>query len=151
MHIFVVKRRNIYIVLALVIILIVGLVFWIFTRDKAVSNYSTIKYTYGNLLPEEARDLIDSNVNVVVLDVRNEKEFNKGHLENAFLLPLKELSDRREELSQENVYLVYCDNGKDSQKASKLLSESGYPRVYSLVGGYNKWPYEITKPVLYND
>ncbi|SNS45147.1 Rhodanese-related sulfurtransferase [Anaerovirgula multivorans] len=151
MHIFVVKRRNIYIVLALVIILIVGLVFWVFTRDKAVSNYSTIKYTYGNLLPEEARDLIDSNANVIVLDVRNEKEFNKGHLENAFLLPLKELSTRREELSQENVYLVYCDNGKDSQRASKLLSESGYPRVYSLVGGYNKWPYEITKPVLYND
>lgn len=151
MHIFVVKRRNIYIVLALVIILIAGLLFWIFTRDKAVSNYPTIKYTYGNLLPEEARNLIDSNPNVVVLDVRNEKEFNKGHLENAFLIPLKELSDRREELSQQDVYLVYCDNGKDSQKASKILSESGYSRVYSLVGGYNKWPYEITKPVLYND
>lgn len=151
MHIFVVKRRNIYIVLALVIIVIVGLILWFFTRDKAVSNYPAIKYTYTNLLPEEARDLIVSNPEVVILDVRDEDAFNKGHLENALLIPLKELKNRRSELSQENVYLVYCDNGKDSQKASKLLSESGYSRVYSLVGGYSKWPYEITKPVIHTD
>ncbi|SDJ82428.1 rhodanese-like domain-containing protein [Natronincola ferrireducens] len=148
MHIFVVKKRNLYIVLALIVILIVGLLFWIFTRDKAVSNYSTIKYTYNNLLPKEAKDLMDDNPHVVILDVRNEKEYNKGHLENAFLLPLKELKARRTELDEGNIYLVYCDNGKNSKKASRFLAESGYPRVYTLVGGYKKWPYEITKSVI---
>ncbi|AKL93609.1 rhodanese-like sulfurtransferase [Clostridium aceticum] len=151
MHIFVVKRRNLYIVLGLILVLIIALLFFVFTRDKAVSNYSTIKYTYSNLLPEEAKELIEGNPHIVILDVRSEKEYSKGHLENAFLLPLKELKDRKVELSEENVYLVYCDNGKDSQKASKLLSESGYSRVYTLVGGYKKWPYEITKSVIYTD
>ncbi|SET23141.1 Rhodanese-related sulfurtransferase [Natronincola peptidivorans] len=151
MQIFVIKRRSLYIALALIVVLLVGLLFWFFTRDKTVSNYSTIKYTYGNLLPEEAKDLIDNNAHVVVLDVRNEEEYNKGHLENASLIPLKELKSHREFLDENHVYLVYCANGKDSQKASKLLGDSGYPRVYSLVGGYQKWPYEITKPVLHND
>ncbi|AOY78252.1 hypothetical protein BJL90_06025 [Clostridium formicaceticum] len=127
------------------------MVFFIFTRDKAVSNYSTIKYTYSNLLPEEAKELIEGNPHIVILDVRNEKEYDQGHLENAFLLPLKDLKQRKSELATENIYLIYCGNGKDSQKASKLLSESGYPRVYSLVGGYKKWPYEIKKSVIYSD
>ena len=151
MRIFIIKRRNIYIVSALIVILLAVLLFWFFTRDRAVSNYPSIKYTYSNLLPEEARNLVEDNPDLIILDVRGEKEFRKGHLENAFLVPLKELARHKEELSRENVYLVYCDNGKISKKASKLLSESGYPRVYTLVGGYNKWPYEITKSVSTED
>ncbi|MCC5911218.1 MAG: rhodanese-like domain-containing protein [Clostridiaceae bacterium] len=151
MHIFVFKRRNLYIVLGLIFILISTLLFWVFTRDKTVSNYSTIKYTYAKILPEEAKGLIDSNPQVVILDVRSEEDYNRGHLENAFLVPFRDLRGVMAELDEGNIYLIYCNNGKDSQRASSLLSESGYARVYSLSGGYKGWPYEITKPVIKSD
>lgn len=145
MRIFVFRKRDLYIAAVLILIIIVGLLlFWQFNRGSAVSSIQ-LKYSYQRLLPEEAYSLIENNTDVIILDVRSKKEFDKGHLKNAQMLPLKELKGQIEELDRQSTYVVYCENGKDSLKASKILAESGFSRVYTITGGYNKWPYGITK------
>ncbi len=145
MRILVIKKRTLYISVILIAALIIGvLVYMGFARDSAVSSLQ-LKYTYRQILPEEAMALIDNNPDLVILDLRSQKEYDQGHISNAVYLSYKDLKANMEELDQNNAYLVYDTDGKDSLKASKLLAESGYSRVYTLVGGYEKWPYEIKK------
>lgn len=145
MRILVIKKRTLYISVILIAALIIGvLVYMGFARDSTVSSLQ-LKYTYRQILPEEAMALIDNNPDLVILDLRSQKEYDQGHISNAVYLSYKDLKANMEELDQNNAYLVYDTDGKDSLKASKLLAESGYSRVYTLVGGYKKWPYEIKK------
>ncbi len=145
MRILVLKKRDLYIGVGLLLIVIIGLLFfWQYSKDRTVSSIQ-LKYNYQRLLPEEAHVFIQNNPNIVILDVRSKKEYDLGHLSNANFIPLKNLKGNLEELDQQNTYLVYCENGKDSLKASKLMAESGFPRVFTLIGGYKKWPYEIRK------
>ncbi len=145
MRILVIKKRTLYISVILIAALIIGLLVYMgFSRDSAVSSLQ-LKYTYRQLLPEEAMALIDNNPDLVILDLRSQKEYDQGHISNAVYLPYKDLKAKMDELDQGNAYLVYDTDGKDSLKASKLLAESGYSRIYTLVGGYKKWPYEIKK------
>lgn len=145
MRILVIRKRTIYISVMLILLLVVGIFLFLrFSSNSAVSSLQ-LKYTYRQILPEEAKSLIDNNPELIILDVRSQKEFDQGHISDAIFLPYKDLKARMDELDQSNTYLVYDSDGKDSLKASKLLAESGYSRVYTLVGGYKKWPYEIKK------
>lgn len=145
MHIYVIRKRSLYIAALLIVTIIIGLlILYGLKRDRTVSNIQ-LKYSYQRLLPEEAHSLIQNNPNVVILDVRSVKEFEKGHINNATALPLKELRGEIHSLDREKAYVLYCENGKDSLKASKLMAESGFPRVYTITGGYEDWPFEITK------
>ncbi|SCX79179.1 rhodanese-like domain-containing protein [Alkaliphilus peptidifermentans] len=145
MRIYVFKKRNLYILAAILIVVILGLILlWQFTKDKTVSSLQ-LKYTYSQILPEEAQLLMSNNPEVVILDVRDKKDYDKGHIKDAIAIPYKNLRGQLDELDYRNTYLIYCNTGKDSAKASKIMAESGYPRVFSLVGGYKKWPYEIKK------
>lgn len=145
MRIFVLRKRDLYIVVGVILILIIGLaIFSQISKDRTVSSLQ-LKYNYQQLLPEEANVFIHNNPDIVILDVRSQKDYDRGHLNNALFIPIKDLKDHLGELDPNDAYLVYCDNGKDSLKASKLMAESGFPRVFSLIGGYRKWPYDIKK------
>ncbi|KAB3537802.1 rhodanese-like domain-containing protein [Alkaliphilus pronyensis] len=145
MRIYVFKKRNLYIFAVLLFLIILGsILFWQYTKDRAVSNMQ-LKYTYSQMLPEEAQLLLENNPEVVILDIRDIEDYKKGHIKDAIALPYRELRETIGELDYEKTYLIYCDTGKDSAKASKIMAESGYSRIFTLVGGYKKWPYEIRK------
>jgi len=120
------------------------LLLWQFTKDRTVSNIQ-FKYTFQQLLPEEAQLIISNNPDIVIIDIRQRTDYDIGHIRDAQAIPYKELRANLEELDTDAAYLIYCNNGKDSIKASKLMAESGFPRVYTIVGGYKKWPFEINK------
>lgn len=106
----------------------------------------TLKYAYKNISPEQAQVLISNNKNLTVLDVRSEREFLDGHLPNAILMPYKLAKKNYSSLlERKKKYLVYCDTGKESTKIAKILSSNGYPQVYVLAGGIEKWSYDLTR------
>lgn len=145
MRIYVFRLRHIYIVAALILVLIVAmLLLWQFTKERTVSNIQ-LKYTFQQLLPEEARQIINSNSDIIIIDIRQKKDYDNGHIRDAFAIPYKELKSSLDELDTSYTYLIYCNNGKDSMKASKLMAESGFSRVFTIVGGYKKWPFDIDK------
>lgn len=74
-----------------------------------------------------------------LLDVRQPKEYESGHLPGAQLIPLNELPDRLEELDPKRTTVAYCAHGIRSRSAAALLSSSGFKEVHSVEGGMNAW------------
>lgn len=97
---------------------------------------------YGNVSVEEAKDLIDSNPGLVILDVRTEAEFNDGHIEAAINIPVDDLGGRLSELNKGDELLVYCRTGNRSTTAVGILEDNGYTRLYHMDGGITDWTRE---------
>lgn len=77
----------------------------------------------------------------LVLDVREEKEFNAGHILNAKLVPLGKIADHMAELERyrERPIVVVCRSGQRSASACLLLSKQGFGQAYNLEGGVLAW------------
>ena len=85
---------------------------------------------------------------LVIIDVREQDEFMKGHLPNAILIPRGFLELRIEHTipdRNQKIYL-YCGGGNRSALAARSLQEMGYANVFSLEGGLSQWARE-GKPV----
>ena len=79
--------------------------------------------------------------NVVVLDVRDAKEYAAGHLPRATNIPLPELKARAGELAKQSArpVVVYCENGTKSAGASAALEKQGFKEIRRLSGGIRAW------------
>jgi len=71
----------------------------------------------------------------LILDVRTKKEYEKGHIPKALLIPLDELRDRLSELPRDKELLVYCATGLRSYFACRILTQKGYS-CRNHTGGY---------------
>jgi len=88
----------------------------------------------------EARDRIESGEPVVV-DVREQDEWDEGHIPGAVHVPRGHLESRIERLAPDTArpVVVYCSAGNRSAFAAKTLTELGYEDVVSLAGGFTDW------------
>ena len=79
--------------------------------------------------------------NAVVLDVREQSEYDAGHILNAKLIPLGKLKQRIAELEkhQHEPIVVMCRSGIRSASACIVLGKQGYTQAYNLVGGVLAW------------
>jgi len=94
---------------------------------------------YINVNVSEAKQMIETNPSLVILDVRTLEEYNEGHIENAVLIPVSELESRLDELDGEKDMLVYCRSGGRSATASQILVDNGFANVYNMLGGITAW------------
>jgi hydroxyacylglutathione hydrolase len=90
----------------------------------------------------DARGLADAlgAGNVVVLDVRDESEWDSGHLAEAIHLPLATLAARLNEVPRGRPIVVHCQAGSRSAIATSLLTAAGIPDVRNMSGGIAAWP-----------
>ena len=102
--------------------------------------------TYEQITAEQAKTIMDTEKDYVIIDARTEEEFAEGHIENAILLPEYEIAERAEkELpDKDTLILVYCRSGRRSKIASEELTQLGYTNVKEF-GGIIDWPYEVVK------
>jgi molybdopterin/thiamine biosynthesis adenylyltransferase/rhodanese-related sulfurtransferase len=87
-----------------------------------------------------ARELIDSGGPVVV-DVREQDEWDEGHIPGAVHIPRGHLESRIERVAPDpsRQMVIYCSAGNRSAFAAKTLGELGYEDVVSLSGGFTDW------------
>ena len=100
--------------------------------------------SYQQITQEEAKDMMDTQ-EVIVLDVREQDEFDSGHIPGAVLLPVGTIAENTAAAvidDPDTVVLVYCRSGNRSKTASQALADLGYTNVYEF-GGINDWPYEV--------
>jgi len=92
--------------------------------------------------PGKAKELI-SDSSVIIIDVREEHEFNAGNIDNAILLPRGVLEFKIHtipELSDKAVAIVvYCHSGKRSALSAVTMQNMGYTNVLSIAGDYEAW------------
>ncbi len=104
------------------------------------------KAEYSKITPEQAKEIMDSNNDVIILDVRTAEEFAEGHIQNAVLLPDSEIRGTAAEVLPDKSaeILAYCRSGRRSAAASKELVDMGYTNVKDF-GGIIDWTYETVK------
>lgn len=102
--------------------------------------------TYQQITQEDAKKRMDEQ-EVMILDVREQEEYDGGHIPGAVLLPVGTITEDTAAAvipEKESVVLVYCRSGNRSKKAAGALAALGYTQIYEF-GGITTWPYEIEK------
>ena len=115
-------------------------------QDTKAAQEDTVKAEYKKITAEEAKERMDKDDKIVILDVRTEEEYQEGHVPGAIVIPNETISSEPlEELpDMDQVILVYCRSGNRSAQAAKKLAEAGYTQVYDF-GGIIDWPYDTEK------
>lgn len=104
------------------------------------------KAMYEQITAEEAKKIMDLGEEHIILDTREQDEFDEGHIPNAILIPYTEIENKAIELmpDKDKLILVYCRSGRRSKIAAESLAKIGYTNVKEF-GGIIDWPYEIEK------
>lgn len=99
---------------------------------------------YRQITAAEAVEMMDTEENYIILDVRTQAEYEEKHIPNAICIPNEAIgSDEIPELPDKNqLILVYCRSGNRSKQASAKLAALGYTNIVEF-GGINDWPGEI--------
>lgn len=85
---------------------------------------------------DEAIELVAGGA--VLIDVREQDEWDAGHAPTAQLLPISALNDRADELPADRQLLVICQSGGRSMRATTRLLAQGYDAV-NVIGGMTAW------------
>lgn len=113
---------------------------------SVVLNSSALAHIDVNSL--EAKNMIDSNDQLIVIDVREVLEYcaTTGHIPGALNYPWGSgiLQQRYEELPRDGEILVYCHSGYRSNLASEFLDANDFLYVYDMLGGFSSWQWETT-------
>lgn len=112
------------------------------TTETPINN----SLDYEQISGEQAKHIMDTETDFIIIDARTEEEFKEGHIEGAILIPEYEIGERAEkELpDKDQLILVYCRSGRRSKIASQALADLGYTNVKEF-GGIIDWQYEIVK------
>jgi len=119
---------------------IIGLLLVLLVLGGCSSMSEVEEYTYPEIL-----ELIESGEGLAV-DVRTLEEFEEGHIDGAYYLPLANIQEGDfGDLNDKSALLfVYCRSGNRSATAYSLLIKEGYTNVYDI-GGIIDWPYEVVQ------
>ena len=125
---FVGNHSLLFIALLVIVILLLQTVFSDLTRK------------YKLVTVPEAIALINRD-EAVIIDTRNKKEFDSGHITDALHIPLPEIKDSNEQLKKYEArpLLFYCKTGTRSDEACKILNKQGVNNIYALSGGVQAW------------
>ena len=101
---------------------------------------------YEQITPEEAKKIMDSGEEHIILDTREQEEFDDVHIPNAILIPYTEIENKAEEMlpDKDKLILAYCRSGRRSKIAAESLAKLGYANVKEF-GGIIDWKYEVVK------
>lgn len=119
----------------LIILLVALLVYYVFTyfRQKA----------YLNVLSQE--QFIEGYRKAQLIDVREQQEFDKGHIRGARNIPLTQLKPSIKALRTDKPVYLYCQNSSRSSRAANLLRKNKFEDINVLKGGFKKWTGKIDR------
>ncbi len=127
----------------IVVVIWVGLLLAIIV-SYVQSLFSKIKFVSPTELTLQV-----NREDALVLDIRSNDDFKRGHITGARNIPLAQLSTQISSLekAKDAPIIVVCQAGMSAQGAAKQLSAAGFSRVSVLSGGMGKWA-EASLPVV---
>lgn len=95
-------------------------------------------------LPQE--DFIKGYRKAQLIDVREPKEYDGGHILGARNIPVSQMKQRMVEIREDQPVYLYCQSGMRSKQAAKLIKKhKGNRDIYHLQGGFKRWTGKISK------
>lgn len=101
------------------------------------------RHTLPEISPQELKQKMGENESFLLLDVREQSEYDIVHLENAQLIPLNTLPHHLDDLPSDQEIVVYCHHGQRSLYATAFLHQNGFTETKNLIGGIDQWAAEI--------
>ena len=86
---------------------------------------------------QTAKEKIDNGA--ILVDVREQNEYDAQHIPGSILIPLSEFETRFEELPKDKALVMQCRSGARSARAGDYLLASGYTDVVNMAGGILAW------------
>lgn len=104
-----------------------------------IVEYLRLRRNNFRINPSQAVQLINRN-NAVVIDIRANDLFSKGHIIDAVSMSTQDMQDTPKKLEKyrARALIIVCQTGVESQKTAALLMKQGY-NVYALSGGVRAW------------
>lgn len=95
--------------------------------------------SYVDVTAKEARDLMESNPDMVIIDIS--PFYSQGHIPGAvhYYLGDGSLDEAIPSLGKDGTYLVYCHTDSVSIQAAQKLVDAGFAHVYRLEGNFSAW------------
>jgi NADPH-dependent 2,4-dienoyl-CoA reductase/sulfur reductase-like enzyme/rhodanese-related sulfurtransferase len=90
--------------------------------------------TFKHISIVKIRELAEQGA--YILDVREQEEWDEGHIVNAKSIPLSELRERMNEIPKDEAVYIHCRSGQRSYNACLVLQHYGYNKVYNISGGF---------------
>lgn len=91
-----------------------------------------------DLQPSDVNSLRE-NPGVVVIDVREQYEYDEGHIPGVTLIPLGSIPNRLNEIPTDKQIVFVCRSGNRSNQATQFLQQQGFDNVHNMLGGMNAW------------
>ncbi len=113
--------------------------------------------TYKTVFPQDLCITLQANPGYTILDVRSDGEYydtlsssqslNIGHLKNALHINITQLPNRWKEVLQykDKPLFIYCSHSQRSRRASRLLADSGFTKIFNINGGLTDFYYQSTE------
>ena len=117
-----------------------------FLLFASLMGFNSYAVAHTDVTPQEAKNMIDTNNQLIVVDVREASEYCgvSGHIPGAVNYPWNSgvLQARYQELPLDAEILVVCLSGHRSHPAAGFLDSKGYLYVYDMLGGMSVWGWE---------
>ena len=114
------------------------------TNAEGVKKFEYKLVKYANILPADLVKASEDTNNVIV-DVRDKKDYDQGHIKNAISMPLDEADARLSEIPTDKPVYTYCYSGNKSGKLAQKLVERGNKDVFNSLDGTKEHDYELVK------
>ncbi len=90
-------------------------------------------------LTVEQVNAIRNQPDVVLIDVREQWEYDEGHIPGVKLIPLGQLPNRLNEIPKDKFVVMTCRSGNRSNQATQFLRQQGFDNVHNMQGGILAW------------
>ncbi|MHA2008375.1 MAG: rhodanese-like domain-containing protein [Promethearchaeota archaeon] len=121
------------------------IIFLLFPIIAATQIKSARAQSYTDVSVQTAYEMINNHTqypNLIILDVREQFEYDESHIHNATLIPRGEIDARISELNsyKDTEILVYCRTGGRSAMASQNLADNhNFTKIFNMLGGITDW------------
>ena len=97
----------------------------------------------------EVKQLLDSEEELLLIDCREQNEYDHCRIDGSTLIPLGEIPDRVAELEdfREKTIVVHCHHGGRSLRVVHWLRENGFETAQNMMGGIHDWSQQIDPSV----
>ena len=89
--------------------------------------------------PELLKLLDQLSPDFFLLDVRDQDEYEAGHIPTAILAPWENITEKVSGIPKNKHLILYCRTGIRAQKAGKMLEQAGYNNILVYVPGWIEW------------
>ena len=82
---------------------------------------------------------IQDRDDVILIDVREQSEYDAGHIPGITLVPMSEIQNRLDEIPTDKEVIVTCRSGNRSGQVTDFLRKNGFDNVHNMQGGIVAW------------